>query len=151
MTEKLFSKVDQIGVVVRDMDKAVEYYQSLGIGPFEPLPKSDAVERKYFGKPIDPTSVKLKIQVAQMGPVQLELIQPIEGDSVFMDFLKTKGEGINHLAFWVDDIDKEEARLVEKGLPLLYRSRFRKGGGAAHFDTRKIGGFFIELIQWAPE
>ncbi len=35
MTEQLpFSKVDQIGVIVRDIDKAVEYYQSLGIGPF---------------------------------------------------------------------------------------------------------------------
>ena len=35
--KSLFSKVDHIGVVVRDIDKAVEYYESLGIGPFEPV------------------------------------------------------------------------------------------------------------------
>ena len=46
-----FTRVAHIGVVVRDMDKAIAYYQSLGIGPFEPFKSIVAIERKMLGKP----------------------------------------------------------------------------------------------------
>lgn len=49
MTENsLFSKIDQIGIVVKDMDKAIEHYQSLGIGPFELLKMTPALERRVL-------------------------------------------------------------------------------------------------------
>lgn len=151
MTRKsVFSKVDQVGMVVRDMDKAIEYYQSLGIGPFEPPKSLVYAERKVFGKPIDIDSIKVKVFFAQMGPVQLELVQPVEGESLWKEFLETKGEGINHLGFFVDDIDKEEAELIKKGFRVPYRSRYQKGGGAAYFDTGKVGGVLFELVQWPP-
>jgi catechol 2,3-dioxygenase-like lactoylglutathione lyase family enzyme len=146
-----FSKVNQIGVVVRDMDRAVEYYQSLGIGPFEPLQNVIFVYKEVLGKAIDPDSIKLKIRIAKVGPVDLELIQPIEGESLWKEFLETRGEGINHLGFLVEDIDKEEAKLVAKGFTVLYRSRFKNGGGATYFDTGKIGGVLLELMKWPPQ
>ena len=84
--EKLpFSKVAHVGVIVRDMDKAVEYYQALGIGPFESL-NVTAVDRKVYGKPAD--NVKDKLRIAQMGRVQFELVQPVSGDSVPKKFLE---------------------------------------------------------------
>ena len=145
-TEKLpFSKVDQVGVVVRDMDKAVEYYQALGIGPFEPL-NVTSIDRKVYGKPAP--DVKLKVRMAQMGQIQIELIQSMEGESFQKGFLESKGEGINHLGFFVDDIDKEEAKLVEKGLKVVSSGRFVGGGGFAYFDSDKVGGVIFELIQW---
>ena len=140
-----------MGVIVRDMDKAIEHYSSLGIGPFESLRKLLPIERKVLGKPIDPDNFRLKVRVTQMGPVQLELIQPVAGESLWKEFLETKGEGINHLGFFVDDIDKEEAKLVEKGFKVLYSSRFQSGGGATYFDTGKVGGVILELIQWPSE
>jgi len=151
MTDELFSKFDHIGVIVRNLDKAIEYYQSFGIGPFEPVRPFEAVERKSFGRLIDPKTARVKVKFADLGPVQLELVQPLDVESLAKDFLETKGEGVNHLGFLVDDIDKEEAELIEKGFKLLHRSRFENGGGMAYFDTGKIGGFLIELIQWPPE
>ena len=109
-----FSKVDQIGVVVRDMDKAIEYYQSLGIGPFESL-KLEIAERIMRGKPVTPGSMKNIVSLAQMDSVQYELIEPVFGNSLFSEFLETRGEGIHHLGFFVADIDKEIAKLEEKG------------------------------------
>lgn len=152
MNENLpFSKVDQVGVIVRDLDKAVDYYQSLGIGPFMPLRPLIYKERKVLGKSVDLNSIKLKIKIAKLGSVELELIQPVEGESLWKEFLETKGEGINHLGFFVKDIDREEAKLVAQGVTVLYRSRFQNGGGAAYFDTKKIGGVLVELIQWPPK
>ena len=150
-TEKLpFSKVIQVGVIVRDMDKAVEYYQSLGIGPFEPSKTAHLhADRKVYGKPAD--DIKLKVRLAQMGQLQFELIQPVEGESVQKEFLETKGEGISHIGFSVDDVDKERAKLEEKGFTVIYSSRFQNGGGTAHFDTDKVGGVIFELLQWPPK
>ena len=149
MTEKSpFSKIDHVGVIVNDVNKVVEYYQSLGIGPFERL-NLNVVEMKVWGKPAE--DVKLKVRVAQMGQVQFELIQPIAGESPQMEFLQTKGEGISHLGFFVDDIDKEVAKLVEKGFKITFSAKFLPSGGAAYFETDKIGGITLELIQFPPK
>ena len=61
-----------------------------------------------------------------------------------------RGEGINHLGFFIDDVDKEVAKLVEKGAELIQIGKFERGGGFAFFDTRKFGHFLIELIQYPP-
>ena len=151
MTEEVFSKFDHIGVIVRDMDKAIEHYQSLGIGPFEPPKPMDRIERKWLGKPLDLTTIKTSIRIADIGSIRIELKQPIEGESLEKEFLETHGEGIDHIGFTVDDIDKAEAELVGKGLKLFYRARYRNGGGAAYFDTREIGGFWVEFLQWPAE
>ena len=147
--EKLpFSKVDQVGVIVRDIDKAIEYYQALGIGPFESLdiPK---IEVKVYGRTAD--DVKNLVSVAQMGRVQFELLQPISGESVQKEFLETKGEGINHLAFFIDDIDKETSKMIGKGFKVISSGKFVGGGGFAYFDTDKVGSIIFELIQWPPK
>ena len=138
------SKVDQIGIVVGDINRAIEYYQSLGIGPFETLPHPDIIERKIWGKPVAAEDVGIKTEIARIGPIELELIEPVKGETPWKTFLEKKGEGICHLAFYVDNIDEAESELLNKGFSTVYRSRFRNGGGAALFDT---GGFFIELIQ----
>lgn len=146
----LFTKVDQLGFVVQDMGKAMAHFQSLGIGPFDPPRNFAYAERELYGKPVEPESVKIKIMVAPMGQVQLELIQPLVGQSPWMTFLQTKGEGINHLGFFVPDVNGEEARLVGLGYEIVYRSRYTRGGGAVYFDVGNPGGLLFEIVQWPP-
>ena len=146
-----FSKVCQVGVIVKDVDKAVEYYQALGIGLFESSKTAHLVtDRKVYGKPAD--DVKNKARLAQMmGQLYLELVQPVSGESIQKEFLEIKGEGINHLGFFVDDLKKETAKMVEKGFKVISSTRYAGGGGIAYFDTDKVGGVIFELIQPPPE
>jgi len=140
-----FSKLHHIGAIVSDVDKTAEYYESLGIGPFDPLVLSPK-ERILRGKPAD--DLKLKIRMAHVGPVRFELIQPVAGKgSIWKEFLDSRGEGISHLAFLVDDLDKEEAELVKKGLNVIFRVRFQNGGGTTYLETDKVGGVVFELFQ----
>jgi catechol 2,3-dioxygenase-like lactoylglutathione lyase family enzyme len=85
-----FSSVHQIGVIVRDIDEAVAFYEDLGIGPFE-APKGPApiFDRQVYGKPAP--DVKNRIGTTQMGAVQLELVQPVSGKSLQMEFLEKHG------------------------------------------------------------
>lgn len=148
MTERLpFSKVDQVGVIVRDMDKAIKHYQSLGIGPFESL-NVTSVDRKVYGKPAP--DVKNLTKVTQIGRIQFELSQPVSGTSIQKEFLEKRGEGISHIGFVVDNLDKEIAKLIEKGFEVISSGKFVGGGGFAYFNTDTIGGVMFELIQWPP-
>jgi len=142
-----FSSVHQIGVIVRDMDKAVAFYEDLGIGPFK-LPKGPApiFDRQVYGKPAP--DVKNRISTTQMGAVQLELVQPVSGKSLQMEFLGKHEEGVNHLAFLVDDLDREVAKLVQKRFRVISSGKTSQSA-FAYFDTDKVGGVIFELIQQA--
>lgn len=139
-----FSYMMQVGMVVRDMESTIERLTALGIGPFIPriLP-ADNVET-YRGKPFNPAE-RVKIQAAQMGNMELELIQPL-GDSPHKEFLDEKGEGIQHLGFYVKDLGKEVKFLTEKGSEILLTSEFKGGGGVTYLDL-KAAGLIVELVQ----
>ena len=140
-----FSDFHHVGIVVRDVDKAAEHYESLGIGPFEPL-IIYAAERRIRGELVD--DLKLKIRMAHVGTTRFELIEPVGGKiSLHKEFLESRAGGIHHLAFVVDDIDNAEAELVKKGLNLIFSSRFKNGGGAAYFQSDKPGTVLFELFQ----
>ena len=150
MENSPLSNVRHIGLIVRDIDKAIAHFQSLGIGPFEPL-KVIITRREVQGKPVTIDSVKVKVRTAQMGDMQLELIEPDEGKSPWREFLETRGDGIEHLGFFVDDIDRETARMEEKGFKILRRGWFQNGGGNSFIDTSQAVGINMELIQWPDE
>ena len=143
-----FLKIGHIGIVVRDLDKAAQYYESLGIGPFQ---SSGVVitETRAEGDVI--VDWKLKVKFAQLGPIQLELVQPVEGESIQKKFLESKGEGVNHIGFFVDNIEEETVKLKNEGFTTVYSVKFQNGGGVAYFDNQKAGGLLFELIQRPPK
>lgn len=133
-----------VGIIVRDVDKVVNFYEALGIGPFEPLIIT-AKERKLKGKPL--SGLKLKIRVAHVGPTRIEAIQPLEGTGPWFEFLEKHGEGIAHIAFVVKDIEKSKAELTARGLKILFETWFENGGAAAYFESDEIGWSVLEIIQ----
>ena len=138
-----------VGIVVRDMDKAVEYYQSLGIATFQPehmFDSSNFTDWKIYGKTPD-TIDKHKVRMVQIGPITIELLQPVSGESIHNEFLDSQGEGTEHICFVVDDLDKETAKLVEKGIPVIVSAKRQSSSIYAYFDTRKVGNVITELVQ----
>ena len=141
-TEKSpFTKVHHVGLVVENMDKALAYYDSLGIGSFKPL-KLAPSEGLFRGKTLISTPI---ISMGEVGGIVIELLQPTEENSLIKEFFESKGEGLHHIAFLVDDIDRETDNLVNKGFDVLFSQKFGKGG-CAFFDTGKVGGMFVELF-----
>lgn len=142
-----FSELFHVGVVVKDIDKVIERLSSLGVGPFEPYHKSlgivSPVERRLRGKPTD---CKLKTMAAQIGPIVLELIQP-EGECIHSEFLDSKGEGLHHLGFYVDNLDEEVSRLAKQGLTPVMEASTTKGKFCAYFEPEEVGGIILELVE----
>ena len=141
------SKIVQIGIVVKDVDKAVEYYsKKFNMGPFRVViaKRSGAL---VHGKPMDYAQ---KIAFTQLGDIQIELMQVIEGRPIQKEFLEEKGEGLHHLCFRVEDLDAEIAKWEKQGIKCIQRSK-PPGPGFAMMDTTEVGGTIFELSQPAPE
>ncbi len=119
-------ELHHICIIVKDLDKAVKYYQSLGIATIKP----EHVDKR------------LKLRFVYVNETPLEFVQPSEVESTFKEFLDNKGEGMHHICFFVDDIAKETAKLVKKGIKVLWSSETQTG-----FDTREQGNVILELKQ----
>lgn len=144
-----------VGIPVRDLDKSLEDYRSLGLASFQPeflIDSSKYAEYLVYGKTPDPV-VKTRVALGKMGPLGIELLQPVQGETVHKEFLEGRGEGIGHIAYTVDDLEEETARLVEKGFPVILSIKLaeKTRRSAVYIDTRnRFSNLIIELIQ-APE
>jgi len=139
------SPVHQLGYVVADIEKTCSYYESvLGIGPFCPPFEVDMSGAILRGKPI---ATKIKVAFAQSGSVQVELIQPVEGENLYTEFLARYGDGIHHLAYTVDDMEAMKAEFADRGLqPVFYHDMIVME--FAYYDTSEIGGIMTELLYY---
>ena len=132
------------GIVVRDMEKSVAFYENLGIGPFKPF-HLHMKDRQIYGIPAN--DIKNKSMLAGIGKTGLgiELIQPVSGDSHQSRFLSAHGEGIHHIAFLAADRDGPKNELQKIGFELIQRTEYAEGGGSIYM---KAGDVTIEIAQW---
>jgi methylmalonyl-CoA/ethylmalonyl-CoA epimerase len=140
-----FSRMVHVGVVVRDMDKAIARLTALGIGSFQARILPPDARETYRGRPFFPAE-RVAIQITRIGNIELELIQPISGESPHQEFLDQKGEGIQHLGFIVEDLEEDVNRLTTTGSTVMLTSRFKGGGGVAYLDL-EAAGLIVELVQ----
>jgi catechol 2,3-dioxygenase-like lactoylglutathione lyase family enzyme len=138
-------KLDHLALVVKDMDKALAFYsKAFGI-KFEEVQQHDLPpDVIYKGKPSPYT---MKVTFGKMGPVRLEMVQVVKGQCIYTDFLKQYGEGLHHLGFEVEDLEKEVANAKSQGLKMICYLKIVGIMAFAHFDATKTNGFRIELVQ----
>lgn len=137
-----------IGVVVRDIEKAIEYLEALGFGPFrfDDERKVFAIEFKgeLHGRPAEWTT---KISNAKMGPIELELLEPYAGEQALKETLDAQGEGLHHLGWLSSDIRGEIERATAKGAK-VWTSSFPEGQpGFCYFEGTDVGNIAIELRE----
>lgn len=141
----IWDRAYQVGVVVRDLDQAVAFYERLGIGPFEEGPSAHTIERKIYGEPS--TEAKVEGRLAQMGNIEFELLQPVSGRTVQGDFLEEHGEGVVHICAHTDDLERDIEELTALGYEVISEGKLSDGGRFAYFDTRAVGGLILELFE----
>ena len=135
----------QIGVVVKDVEKTIEFLTGLGLGPFKVM-VNDHPTAVVRGKK---TFWQTKIALSQQGPVQLELIEFQKGTSIQKEYLDEKGEGIHHILFKVRDINATLEKFAKKGIHIIqedFPDGVRRGG---YLDTAEVGvgGIVFEVFQ----
>jgi len=135
----MIEKVDHIGIVVEDLDKAMKVY-SEGLG----LKVKLVEESEEF---------KVRIAFMPVGEVLIELIEPV-GPGMAQDFLKEHGEGLHHICYRVTDIDKSLEEFGKSKVLKLRDKRPRPGGAGskvAFLDPESMFNVETELVERKEE
>ncbi len=126
--------VSHIGIAVRNLDEATKTYVSaLGAQPGEVHHSPEA---------------GMAAIMLSMGNDKLELMEPIGTEGPIAKFIESRGEGIHHISFEVDDIDKELESLSAKRIKLVDKEA-RRGleGRIAFIHPKAMNGVLIELVE----
>jgi catechol 2,3-dioxygenase-like lactoylglutathione lyase family enzyme len=138
------SKVVHIGVVVKDLERSMEqYFRTMGIGPWHVYTlRPPFLQEIFFGK--EKIYLAMKLAMAQLGNVAMELIQPISEGNPYTEFLERCGEGVHHLGVEVEDYEQALSFFKERGIPLLMEGTTQVDA-FAYVDTQLLLGTVIEL------
>lgn len=139
-------KVTQVAIIVKDIDKArTAWASALGM----PVPEISIAE-SHASRPTlykdKPTDAKSKLAFLRMDNLQIELIQPLGGNSTWQEYLDKYGEGIHHIAFNVTDINGVEKKFEAIKMPTVQRGGWN-GGAYSYIDATSDLGCILELLE----
>lgn len=146
----LDKKIDQIGYVVKDIEQTMrEYYEQFGVGGWKiyTYGKSLLSYARRNGKPFE---YRARVALSFFGESRIELIQQIEGDTIYQEFIDRHGFGVHHLGIYVLDIASKLKETQEEGLAVSMEGAGYGLDGDGHFaylETEQRFGTTYELIQ----
>jgi methylmalonyl-CoA/ethylmalonyl-CoA epimerase len=147
MSENLGSTtLAQVAIVVHNIEEAARRYADiLGLPVPEPIVTGPGLEanQTYRGVPSD---ARAKLAFFSVGQVQIELIEPLGGASTWQEVLDRKGEGVHHIAFWVEGMQKSVDFLKSRGIPMVQRGDMGEGQ-YAYFESEPQLGVMLELLE----
>lgn len=129
------TKLDHIGIAVKSIDEALAFYRdTLGI---------NAVGTETVAEQ------KVKVAFLPLGDTELELLESTAPDGPVAQFIEKRGEGIQHIALRVENIDEALRELQEKGFKLIdTKPRYGAGNAKIAFlHPKATGGILLEISE----
>jgi len=127
--------IEHIGVAVKNLDEAIKFYENVfGLKCYKVEEVADQ---------------KVKTAFLMIGETKIELLESTEVDGPIGKFIEKKGEGIHHIAFAVDDLQKALIEMQEKGIQLIDKTP-RNGAddmAIAFVHPKSTNGILTELCQ----
>lgn len=131
----MISKIDHIGIAVSNLDETVKLYTDfLGLK----VEKTETHEEQ-----------KVKVAFVPVGDTEFELLEPTDPESAIAKFIKSRGEGIQHIALRVENIEKAIGELKEKGMRFIdEKPRIGAGNTKIVFlHPKTTHGVLLEMVQ----
>ncbi|MGI6092104.1 MAG: methylmalonyl-CoA epimerase [Veillonellaceae bacterium] len=128
-------RLDHVGIAVKDLEQAKKFYtEVLGMTAMG----EEVVEQQ-----------KVKVCFIPCGDSEVELLESTSPDGPIAKFIEKNGEGIQHIAIRVDDINAALADLKAKGVRLIDQEpRYGAGGASIAFiHPKATGGILLELSE----
>ncbi len=137
----MFTRIDHVGIAVQDLDAAISFYEEkFGLKAVHVETNEEQGVREAM------------LAVGDSGSC-IQLLAPLRPDSPIGKFLARNGEGIQQMAYGVDDMDATCAQLRSTGVRLLYDTPKRgTAGSRVNFvHPKDAGGVLVELVEAAAE
>ena len=101
----MIKKINHIGIAVKSIADSISFYK-------------DILKLKYLGIETVPEQ-KVRVAMFQIGEVNIELLEPTVPESPVAKFLEKRGEGIHHIAYQTENIDKTIETLIQSGIEMI--------------------------------
>lgn len=131
----MLSKIDHIGVAVKSIEEARKFWEgTLGL-------KVTGIE--------EVAEQKVKTAFLPVGESEVELLESTDPEGAIAKFIEKKGEGIQHVAFRVENIEKTLEELKKQGVRLIDEKPRIGAGGAkiAFLHPKATFGTLVELCE----
>jgi catechol 2,3-dioxygenase-like lactoylglutathione lyase family enzyme len=145
----MLREILHVCIVVRDVEETARAFaERFGIGPWRirvvHTPTSRASVR---GEPVEYT---LKFGHSRVGPISLKLVETVEGETIYREFLEEHGEGLHHIGVPTPvPFDAELEKWRRLGIDPLQVNRMEDPEeGWAYMDTQGIAGCILEILSF---
>ncbi len=131
----MVKKVDHIGVAVKNLEESLKFYQDvMGMD----LAGTEIVEEQH-----------VKVAFLPIGDTEIELLESTDPEGPIARYIDKKGEGVQHIAYKVEDIEVAIAEMKAKGVRMIdEKPRYGAGGAKIAFcHPKSTNGVLIELCQ----
>lgn len=131
----MLEKLDHIGVAVRDIEAALEFYR-------------DCLGMQVSGTE-EVAGQKVKVAFLPVGESKVELLESTDPEGPVAGFIESRGEGVQHIAFRVNNLEEKLAELKARGVKLIdEKPRYGAGGARIAFlHPKSTGGVLVELCE----
>ena len=145
----MYKRQDQIGIVVADLGAAMRRYSRIfdcgawSVWTYGPALFRESSFRGRAGR------FSMRLALAGAGP-QIELIEPVQGPSLYHEWLTQHGEGLHHIGMRVPDLTAATREMADRGFAVLQSGRgygLDGDGGFAYLDSAAEMGVILELIE----
>jgi hypothetical protein len=142
-------RITQVAVVVKDLRKTMEaYHQTLGWGPWNVYEHKPPTlhHTELNGKPTNYTMLGAEVHC---DPIDFEILQPLEGPSIYKEFLKQKGEGLHHVSVVssAKNVDKALSDFKKQGIDVVMSGRLGEDIRFYYMDTEPTLKMVAETVS----
>ncbi|SMF13850.1 Glyoxalase/Bleomycin resistance protein/Dioxygenase superfamily protein [Tistlia consotensis] len=143
---RFLGEIRQLGFVVPDIEDAMRHWSEvMGVGPWFYNPRVPIEDYAYEGQRYE---VHNSVALANSGFVQVELIQTRnDAPSMYRDFQRAGHVGLQHVAYWTEDYDRDLAAMEAEGFRVKMSGKVGERGRFAYFDREMHPGTVIELSE----
>ena len=145
LADVLLREMDHFCIVVKDIEEAVRYFSKMGI-------EFGDIELRVRSPDVNPTTLRgklitytLKVVKSKNTKPTLELEDVVEGRPLQKEFIEAKGQGVQHVCYYTEDLEVAIANFKELGIGVLQRPVAPHTW--AMMDTAKMCGFHIEIHE----
>jgi len=131
----MFSRVDHVGIAVRDLDEAIAFYE-----------KTFGVTFSYRHTATDQG---VEEAMGQVGESWIQLLKPLGPDTPVGKFIESRGEGVHHIGYGVADVTAALQELKGQGIRVIdeHPRPGSRGASIAFIHPKSVGGVLVELVQ----
>lgn len=131
----MVQKVDHIGIAVKNLEESLKFYEA-------------ALGLKAVGTEVV-AEQKVRVAFLPTGDSEIELLEATSEDSPIAKFIEKNGEGVQHIAYRVENVEAAIEEMKEKGIRMIdEKPRYGAGGAKIAFcHPKSTGGVLIELCE----